>query len=201
MLTVSVILNGLGASVLWVAQGEYFSKCATEESKGFYFGLFWSIYQGSQILGSFFGGLIFGQNYSKTLFFIIMSSIALLATISFGFTRRPYVHLSQQKEQAHLSNEDLYYTSGLDSMAESKRFSSGRLQEKFADNTQSEKPSPSQYTMFSEPVKKKTNFIADISSTLMMLISKEMLIFWPQMIWTGTSIAYWSGLLTPIMTM
>ena len=28
-----------------------------------------------------------------------------------------------------------------------------------------------------------------------------MLKFWPQMIWTGTSIAYWSGLLTPIMLM
>ena len=30
VLTISVILNGLGAAVLWVAQGEYFSKCATE---------------------------------------------------------------------------------------------------------------------------------------------------------------------------
>jgi MFS family permease len=47
VLTLSVILNGLGAAVIWVAQGEYFSKCATEQSKGFYFGIFWSWYQGS----------------------------------------------------------------------------------------------------------------------------------------------------------
>jgi MFS family permease len=110
VLIVSVILNGLGASVLWVAQGEYFSKCATEKSKGFYFGLFWSMYQGSQIFGSFFGGLIFGENYSKTAFFIIMSIIALLATVSMAFTRRPYV--SHQKHTILLSNEELYYTVG-----------------------------------------------------------------------------------------
>jgi hypothetical protein len=39
-----------------------------------------------------------------------MSSIALLATISFAFTRRPYVHFGMQKQEAHLSNENLYYT-------------------------------------------------------------------------------------------
>jgi hypothetical protein len=51
----------------------------------------------------------------------------------------------------------------------------------------------------SEP--KKSSFCGDICSTLKMLFSLEMLKFWPQMIWTGISIAYWSGLLTPIMLM
>ena len=46
-LVISVIINGVGAAILWVAEGEYMSKCATEDTKGFYFGMFWSIYQAS----------------------------------------------------------------------------------------------------------------------------------------------------------
>ncbi len=33
-----------------------------------------------------------------------------------------------------------------------------------------------------------------------MLVSKRMLKLLPQIFWTGTSIAYWSALLIPIMT-
>jgi predicted MFS family arabinose efflux permease len=119
ILIISVILNGIGASLIWVAQGEYFSKCATEQTKGFYFGLFWSIYQGSQIFGSYFGGLIFSENYSKTKFFIIMSIIALLATISMAFTKTPYVHRGQSKTPLLLNKEDLYYTTQVIEMARS----------------------------------------------------------------------------------
>ena len=169
-----MILNGLGASVLWVAQGEYFSKCATESTKGFYFGLFWSWYQGSQILGSFFGGLIFGENYSKTIFFVIMSAIALFATICMGFTRKPYIYQCQYKQSILLSNQELYYT------------------------TQTLTPLP-EYKTPNQP--EETRFYDDILGTLKMLISPKMLRLWPQMLWTGVSISYWSGLLTPIMIM
>jgi len=41
------ILTGAGSAIIWVAQGEYISECATPDSKGFYFGLFWSIYMSS----------------------------------------------------------------------------------------------------------------------------------------------------------
>ena len=44
---ICVTINGFAAAVLWVAQGKYFSKCATPDSRGFYFGLFWSFYSGS----------------------------------------------------------------------------------------------------------------------------------------------------------
>ena len=79
----SVVVNGIGAAIIWVAEGEYIAKCATESSKGFYFGLFILLYQGSQIFGSFFGGLIFEFKLNKTIFFVIMSSLALAAALSF----------------------------------------------------------------------------------------------------------------------
>lgn len=57
-LMVSVLFNGFSASILWVAQGEYFSLCVTEETKGFYYGMFWSIYQSSHIFGSLIGAIV-----------------------------------------------------------------------------------------------------------------------------------------------
>jgi len=38
-----------------------------------------------------------------------------------------------------------------------------------------------------------------VKSTLRLAKSRGMLIFVPQLLWTGTSIAYWSSFLTPVM--
>ena len=37
----SNVIAGFGGSFIWVAQGDYLAKCATESSKGFYYGYFW----------------------------------------------------------------------------------------------------------------------------------------------------------------
>jgi uncharacterized membrane protein YcfT len=41
-------------------------------------------------------------------------------------------------------------------------------------------------------------FMDDVTVTFKLLISKRMRPIIPQMLWTGASVAYWSGLLTPI---
>jgi MFS family permease len=46
------MLNGFGAGILWTAQGEYVTECATEETKGFYFSYFFIIFMISQIIGN-----------------------------------------------------------------------------------------------------------------------------------------------------
>lgn len=45
--TIASITSGLGAALLWVAQGKYISDCATPNTKGFFFGAFWAIYMAS----------------------------------------------------------------------------------------------------------------------------------------------------------
>jgi len=47
MLIITLMMNGFGAGIMWVALGEYFANCATNKTKGFYFGFFWSMYQGT----------------------------------------------------------------------------------------------------------------------------------------------------------
>lgn len=48
--------------------------------------------------------------------------------------------------------------------------------------------------------KDKPTFYNDIKKTMKMLVSNRMRLFLPQTVWTGASIAFWSGMLTPIMT-
>ena len=47
LLILSALGNGFGAGILWCAEGNYTSACATEQSKGYFFGLFWFIFMSS----------------------------------------------------------------------------------------------------------------------------------------------------------
>lgn len=37
-------LNGIGSSLIWIAEGKYISGCSTPETRGFYFGYFWAYF-------------------------------------------------------------------------------------------------------------------------------------------------------------
>jgi len=41
------VLNGLGAAIIWVAQGSYVASCCIPKTKGFFYGFFWVIYMSS----------------------------------------------------------------------------------------------------------------------------------------------------------
>ena len=46
-LILCAILNGLGASIIWVAEGSYVAECAIPRTRGFFYGFFWMVYQSS----------------------------------------------------------------------------------------------------------------------------------------------------------
>jgi MFS family permease len=52
LLILTAAINGSGAGILWVAQGNFIALCACEENKGFFNSYFW---------GFFMSGLIFGN--------------------------------------------------------------------------------------------------------------------------------------------
>lgn len=58
ILYIGNVIVGFGAALIWVAQGEYTSICASEETKGFYFGHFWAMYMSAEIFGNLIGALI-----------------------------------------------------------------------------------------------------------------------------------------------
>ena len=81
-------VNGLGASILWVGQGNYIAQCASEENKGRFFSLFWFIFMWQQIVGNLLGAFVLGS-FSKVVFFIIMSILSFVGSMTFLFLRTP----------------------------------------------------------------------------------------------------------------
>ena len=47
MLVICAIINGFGASLIWVSNGSYISACATPKTKGLFYGFFWVVYMSS----------------------------------------------------------------------------------------------------------------------------------------------------------
>lgn len=83
------VIAGFGQAIIWVAQGEYNALCATEETKGFFFALFWAMYMGSQIAGNAVGAAIITSS-SGPIFFVIMGIIMLASTALFMCLRQPH---------------------------------------------------------------------------------------------------------------
>ena len=88
-LILCAILNGLGASIIWVAEGSYVAECAIPKTRGFFYGFFWMVYQSSQVVGSLIGGVLLQNQASQTAFYSLMSILALVASLAFWFTRKP----------------------------------------------------------------------------------------------------------------
>jgi len=92
VLVVAALLNGFGAGILWCSEGNYTSQCATERSKGYFFGLFWFIFQASQVGGSLIGAGILTAGFRQTWLYVILSALGLIASISLIFVRKPLPH-------------------------------------------------------------------------------------------------------------
>lgn len=81
-------MGGLGESVQWVAQGKYIADCATDATKGFFFGYFWAYFMASQIFGNVLSAIVF-ESYDLTTFYLLMSMFAIVSGVSFYFLKDP----------------------------------------------------------------------------------------------------------------
>ncbi|KAK4468713.1 hypothetical protein MN116_007892 [Schistosoma mekongi] len=50
-------INGLGAAVLWTAQGAFIADCSTKSNMNQHFSLFWGLFQANQIVGGLYAYL------------------------------------------------------------------------------------------------------------------------------------------------
>ena len=58
VILITAAINGFGASILWVAQGRYISRIASDENKGTFNSVFWAFFMSSQIVGSLFAAVV-----------------------------------------------------------------------------------------------------------------------------------------------
>ena len=84
LLVIGNVLTGCGQGIIWVAQGEFVGACATEETKGFYYSLYWGLYMMSNIFGSLIGSFMIKLS-SGPSFYLIMGCIMVVAA---GFQSR-----------------------------------------------------------------------------------------------------------------
>jgi MFS family permease len=85
---VSAILIGLGAGPLWVSQSFYISECATDQNKGRFNGIFFSIFTTSNIVSNILASFLL-EKFSKIVFYFVMSSIGFFASIFLLFLKKP----------------------------------------------------------------------------------------------------------------
>lgn len=97
LLYLSAFLLGLGAALLWTAQGVYvavsigkhelINNLVPSSTQGFMNGVFFGIFQCSLTIGNLIASLLFHLKYDQWIIFTIMTIIAGLGTISLIFTR------------------------------------------------------------------------------------------------------------------
>lgn len=85
MLVFTAAINGAGAGILWVAQGNYIALCACDENKGFFNSYFWCIFMSANIIGSIIGAFSVNSGGSKATLFIIFSVLAIVGSMIFFF--------------------------------------------------------------------------------------------------------------------
>nr|CAH8863782.1 unnamed protein product [Trichobilharzia regenti] len=68
-LYLSSLVNGIGAAVLWTAQGAFITDCSSNFNLNQYFSLFWALFQANQIVGGLYAYISLSNTteISKTL--------------------------------------------------------------------------------------------------------------------------------------
>ncbi|KAJ3066784.1 DUF895 domain membrane protein [Podochytrium sp. JEL0797] len=81
----AAILLGIGASVMWCAEGLYVMKCASKETIGRYSGVFFSIYSLSSFLGPLFTLSLLQANFEKEDVFKVLTGVGLIGPMILGY--------------------------------------------------------------------------------------------------------------------
>jgi MFS family permease len=103
---VASVIGGFGSALIWVAQGSYFSRCATDDTKGMYFGFFWSIYSCSQIFGNLLGAVMFQSRLTKTELHLTMTAVSIVGVVIFAFVKRPFIHRTYRPRNVDLRSSN-----------------------------------------------------------------------------------------------
>ena len=95
-------MNGFGAGILWVSQGQYISMCANDTNKGSYNSIFWAIFQSSSLIGGLLSSFVIVKVKQST-FYLLMTVICILASLFLLLLKEPYKHPTQERRLADAS--------------------------------------------------------------------------------------------------
>ncbi|EGD74624.1 hypothetical protein PTSG_12375 [Salpingoeca rosetta] len=81
------VVIGFGAAILWIAVGPYITKASTTDTVGRNNGIFWGIFQFSNVIGNIGAYFIFDNLGGSTALFLALTAIGGLAVIIFCFIK------------------------------------------------------------------------------------------------------------------
>jgi len=92
LIYLAAIINGFGASILWLAEGKYIANCATDSNKGLFNGTFWAIFMSANIVGYLMSAFVLGKVNNLSVFFAIMTLLCICASLFFLLLNKPAPH-------------------------------------------------------------------------------------------------------------
>ena len=103
VILITAAFNGFGAAILWVAQGRYISRIASDENKGTFNSIFWAVFISCMIVGVLMGAIVL-ENTDAFTFYCVMSAFCLLAALFFLFLRPVEKNITLVQPQKQNSN-------------------------------------------------------------------------------------------------
>ena len=88
LILVAAAINGFGAAILWVAQGQYISMCANEKNKGQYNSIFWALLMSSGVIGNLMAAFVV-SNVQQSTFYIVMTAFCIASSLFFLLLKQP----------------------------------------------------------------------------------------------------------------
>jgi len=82
----SDVCLGSRAAFLWLSQGIYVNECADENTKGSFYGTFWSILQTSQIFSSALAAFVLGGT-DEVIFYSLLVVFGFASVVMFNFVQ------------------------------------------------------------------------------------------------------------------
>jgi len=93
---IAAAINGFGASILWVAQGQYISNCANNENKGQFNSVFWALFMAAGIVGNLMAAYVI-VSVDQSTFYIVITFICIASSLFFLLLRKPNPQPNQKR--------------------------------------------------------------------------------------------------------
>ncbi|CDW72426.1 major facilitator superfamily protein [Stylonychia lemnae] len=193
VIIIFAIINGIGSSLLWCGQGVYLSECASEKTKGLFFAILSALSMSSQFLGNLLSALILG-NTDKLTYFIIMASIAAVASIQLQFLRAPKLAISYEESQSvlqqHENNENIKIAGGTTNNAD----------ETMQTYQETLLPAFKREISNFEQQDNKKNIKESLNATIQTFKDRQMIVIIPYMIQVGLTNGLQSGIFVTMLS-
>ncbi|MDR3549446.1 MAG: hypothetical protein P4M11_14475 [Candidatus Pacebacteria bacterium] len=72
--------------MLWIGQGTYLAECTVDNNADVLQGIFWLVFQFSQVFGNFFASLFLTSPDAQMVFFCVLLAVAIGSVFLFGCT-------------------------------------------------------------------------------------------------------------------